>query len=304
MTQSLAHVHNVNSHHPNDSNTPSHPHSTIPDGTLGLPAILDLWHENAQLRTMLEEERLHKKKNKDSLNSTFSLPTRDNINGADQVITSPVTATHQHEEHPISGSTPVNDSIGMIRLHDKTILFHSSDVPDPPFRSFGKNIAELDKMWDDTPGLWTGTSPLVIRGTHIPLKYWPEIYKYRRPQQWTGMKQRWHQYHVSLLHFGYIVNFYVFHQRIILEYRHLSEEGFWQKYSKDGERLPFSDIVSMISTSRCKDNVDLVAGVKGLYGDSFERLFRYKCPRRKRWVVMTDANSIARRFFTLIKPSP
>jgi hypothetical protein len=79
----------------------------------------------------------------------------------------------------------------------------------------------------------------------------------------------------------------------------LGEVVFWQKYSRAGKRMPFSEIISKTLAHRRQNNRELAAAAKEVYGDSFETLFRYKCSRRKQMVVMTDEGSIARRFLSM-----
>jgi hypothetical protein len=111
----------------------------------------------------------------------------------------PVEGSQQ--EAPANDATPFppGNTTVILQTGRKIISFRSDDIPDPPVRSFAKNIPELDRMWDDASPQWSGTSLLVIRGNHIPVKYWPDVYKYRRSPQWTGIKQRWHQHRVSYL---------------------------------------------------------------------------------------------------------
>jgi hypothetical protein len=90
----------------------------------------------------------------------------------------------------------------VLPLAKKNLIFSKEDIPDPPSKSFTQNIAEMDEMWDDASPQWNNKSPLIIDylrrfcGSPIALKYWPDVYKYRLPMQWTGIKQRWHQYKV------------------------------------------------------------------------------------------------------------
>jgi hypothetical protein len=74
-----------------------------------------------------------------------------------------------------------------LRLVDKIVLFSTDDIPDPPNMSFSQDIAELDRIWDDSSPQWSTNSPLVIHGNHIPMKYWPDVYKYRSSKQWSGI---------------------------------------------------------------------------------------------------------------------
>jgi hypothetical protein len=162
--------------------------------------------ETLQLDAVPEEQkRLYRKleevyailKGKASL--SFTQEGRDQV---DNPLIEPIPPTEtSQQEAPAHISTPLSSGNMTVTLRTgkNTISFRSDDIPDPPVISFAKNIPQLDRMWDDASPQWSGTSPLVIQGNHIPVKYWPDVYKYRRSPQWTGIKQRWHQYRVSYL---------------------------------------------------------------------------------------------------------
>jgi hypothetical protein len=107
--------------------------------------------------------------------------------------------TSAHDSALLNHATtvePLRKTQEVLPLAKKNLIFSKEDIPDPPNKSFSQNIAELDEMWDDVSPQWNNKSPLIICGTPIALKYWPDVYKYRLPMQWTGIKQRWHQYKV------------------------------------------------------------------------------------------------------------
>lgn len=75
--------------------------------------------------------------------------------------------------------------------------FAVSDTPDPVAVTFVQDIPRLNAMWDDTSSHWRGESVLTIQGHPIPIKYWPEVYRYGKTRQWEGTKSRWIDWRVS-----------------------------------------------------------------------------------------------------------
>ena len=86
-----------------------------------------------------------------------------------------------------------------LRLAQLTILCSATDIPDPPALSFARDIAWLDRIWDDRSHQWDNSSPLRIRGHSIALVYWPSVYRYQGTKQWAGIKQRWFEWKVRWL---------------------------------------------------------------------------------------------------------
>jgi hypothetical protein len=87
----------------------------------------------------------------------------------------------------------------LLKLASRVLVFTDSDIPDPPNLSFAGNISFMHLMWDDALPGWNNASPLYICGVSVAIKYWLLVYSYRRPMQWSGLKQRWHGLRVSLL---------------------------------------------------------------------------------------------------------
>jgi hypothetical protein len=84
-----------------------------------------------------------------------------------------------------------------ITLGDGSVLnFTLDDVPDPIAVTFVQDICRLNAMWDDDSSHWGGESVLTIRERPIPIKYWPEVYRYGKAGQWAGTKSRWTDWRV------------------------------------------------------------------------------------------------------------
>jgi hypothetical protein len=106
----------------------------------------------------------------------------------------------QPERSPTGCATPTSDGcsdrVYSLRLADVTIEYTAADIPDPPALSFVRDLAWLDRLWDDGSPQWDNSSPLCIRGQRIALIHWPAIYRYNGKKQWTGIKQRWFEWKV------------------------------------------------------------------------------------------------------------
>jgi hypothetical protein len=109
---------------------------------------------------------------------------------------------------PSLGGPPVSQPVALmammsspersLMLGNGTILrFTVESIPDPPAVSFASNIPQLNSMWDDQTEHWCGTSPLIVSGHPIAVSYWPELYKYRKKDQWKGTKAKWFEWKVS-----------------------------------------------------------------------------------------------------------
>jgi hypothetical protein len=87
----------------------------------------------------------------------------------------------------------------LLKLASRLLVFADSDIPDPPNMPFAGSMSFMHLMWDDALPGWNNTSPLFICGISVAIKYWLYVYSYRRPLQWSGIKQRWHGLRVSPL---------------------------------------------------------------------------------------------------------
>ncbi|KAF4597693.1 hypothetical protein EYR40_008158 [Pleurotus pulmonarius] len=98
----------------------------------------------------------------------------------------------------ISGTPPSPLKSFTLTLGDGFRLsFTAHDVPEPPFLSFAKDLESLPPMWSDTSPVWDPSkAPFSIHGHPIALVHWRELY-HCKPQQWNGLKKRWHERKVS-----------------------------------------------------------------------------------------------------------
>jgi len=107
--------------------------------------------------------------------------------------TTQASAAAMHAFH--SAKKPLAERLLTLN-NGRTLQFTLDCVPDPPAISFATNIPYLNGMWDFDPAHWQGTSCLIVKGHHIPVAYWPELYKYGKKDQWKGMKTRWFEWKV------------------------------------------------------------------------------------------------------------
>ena len=56
------------------------------------------------------------------------------------------------------------------------LMFMEADIGSPPLTGFADDIADLNRMWDDTTPNWGGTSVLEIKGHPVPIIYWKDVY--------------------------------------------------------------------------------------------------------------------------------
>lgn len=93
-------------------------------------------------------------------------------------------------------------------LGDGLFRYLVNDVPPMPTDFFQRDLAILNKMWDDVSDSWCGTSPLSLRGEKdgvlvtkpIAPIYWSKVYRYRKPKIWYSSGQSWRNYEVILHH--------------------------------------------------------------------------------------------------------
>lgn len=71
----------------------------------------------------------------------------------------------------------------------KTITFTALDISDPPHLSYSNDLDNL--IYD-----WEYSSYLKIKGVPIPLKYWAEVYRWAKPEQWSILKDTWTNWRV------------------------------------------------------------------------------------------------------------
>lgn len=79
----------------------------------------------------------------------------------------------------------------------KVITFADNQLRDPPGISFSMDLEGLNAQWDDSSHHWCGAAALKIKGEPIALVYWQMLYSHHRPREWTRVKQKWGEWHVS-----------------------------------------------------------------------------------------------------------
>lgn len=83
--------------------------------------------------------------------------------------------------------------------------FKPSDIPPIPVDFFERNVAVLDRMWDDRSPQWNASSPLILSGdlngvpTQLPIAviYWPKLYQKDQTSRWRSSGQTWRNYKVA-----------------------------------------------------------------------------------------------------------
>jgi hypothetical protein len=111
----------------------------------------------------------------------------------------PLAAVSGPTQHMAAAANPSLHSTAVDNTKIRTVLlgsgmllsFTDNDVPDPTAVSFAHDIDRLAAMWDDGSSRWRGDSVLMIKGHAIALKHWPTVYKYGKPGQWKGTKNKW-----------------------------------------------------------------------------------------------------------------
>ena len=82
--------------------------------------------------------------------------------------------------------SPVKPKSKTLFLTDfkKTITFTALDISDPPHLKYSDDLDQLSVDWESS-------SYLRIKGVPIPLKYWAEVYRWAKPEQWSILKDTW-----------------------------------------------------------------------------------------------------------------
>ena len=87
-----------------------------------------------------------------------------------------------------------------VRLSHTTVMkVGRSMIPDPPLISYAKDIAKLNRVWDDTSPFWSPTEvPFQIQEVPVALTYWKDLYAYGKTGHWKGTKSKWADWKVLL----------------------------------------------------------------------------------------------------------
>jgi hypothetical protein len=121
--------------------------------------------------------------------------------------TAPVSLPHANQDwHRLPAPMPPSPggSLGHVdlskeislTLHDGPLVFTLAELNfvyllNPPTISLAKAPAVLWKAWDDSQGQSSCTSPLIIKGRKIAMKYWNYLLQQIGGNHWSQCKQAW-----------------------------------------------------------------------------------------------------------------
>lgn len=116
------------------------------------------------------------------------------------VVRVPPPSAAEPSEQPPAPAVSTPDPLECIELaNGRMFRFSKWSIPDPPSISFAKDLPRLVRMWDDGSPEWNPSEAVLhIQGEPIALKYWPLLYRYGKPGQWTGTKKNWAKWQVRV----------------------------------------------------------------------------------------------------------
>jgi hypothetical protein len=84
----------------------------------------------------------------------------------------------------------------LLTLHDGPLIFSLADLDfvyllNPPSITLAKAPGLLWNAWDDSQGQGTCTSPLIVKGRKIAMKYWSSLLQQIGGNHWSQRKQAW-----------------------------------------------------------------------------------------------------------------
>lgn len=197
--------------------------------------------------------------------------------------------------NPSLHSTAVdNTKIRTVLLGSGMLLsFTDNDVPDPTAVSFAHDIDRLAAMWDDGSSRWRGDSVLMIKGHAIALKHWPTVYKYGKPGQWKGTKNKWAEWRVGpsgALGQCVLTNGLA-RQYVVERFCQGTAEEFWAEFTvPDGKRMAFTNIVATLREARLRRDAEISA--QASQAGSVQYTYR----KGSRTHTMQRPHAIAKRF--------
>ena len=144
-------------------------------------------------------------------------------------------------------------------------------IPDPPLISYAKDVAKLNRVWDDTSPFWSPMEvPFQIQEVPVALMYWKDLYAYGKTGHWKGTKSKWADWKVLLApfcgHATVFVDGFSFFQTVVDRYRQSTIEDFWAEFSEGGKRLCFTAIVSRLREQRKARDEEVAAQAAREYG--------------------------------------
>lgn len=82
-------------------------------------------------------------------------------------------------------STKKSGKQGILRMPDAPpLVFSELDLPSPPNMGYAKNISRLFREWEDRT-----CAQVVVKGVHVPYRYWGRLYRDIAPASWKVLKQ-------------------------------------------------------------------------------------------------------------------
>ncbi|KAJ3901074.1 hypothetical protein F5879DRAFT_808005 [Lentinula edodes] len=176
--------------------------------------------------------------------------------------------------------SPVGKGITTIKIaHGQLVNFESADIRDPRQISFATNIPRLERVWDDEGPNWDpadcGANLLLINGTPIALRYWPEVFSGKKDARWKALKKNWTEW-----------------KFVVERYCSSTADAFWKEFSSaDGKPFNWKRICETLRVQRAAHEQNIVDRAKAEYGADFDKIFV------NRGKVLTDRTAIARRYF-------
>jgi len=107
------------------------------------------------------------------------------------------TADQRHKKK--TKSTETKETYAIYLGSGVRLEYYESDFCEPPsLNGLVSTPARFLEAWDQNSSTGNCTSPLIIRGVPVPVKYWRTYYGNFRKKKWGLMKQSWLSYKVRL----------------------------------------------------------------------------------------------------------
>ncbi|KAH9164833.1 hypothetical protein EDB89DRAFT_2067853 [Lactarius sanguifluus] len=194
----------------------------------------------------------------------------------------PSPPTSSHQRPPTPAESVLQGPLDYLKLgNGRSLCFEKQSVPDPPLVSFAKDLPRLMRTWDDSSPEWTPSEAVLrIQGEPIALKHWPTVYRYGKSGQWACTKKNWAHW-----------------RDIATSWQELTETGFWQKFTADGQPMSYTAICEALKEERMAADRCLAEQAKDKYGDGFGAAFEYR--RGSQHIVRNKSSAIAKHYRSL-----
>ncbi|KAH9043623.1 hypothetical protein EDB85DRAFT_1911398 [Lactarius pseudohatsudake] len=194
----------------------------------------------------------------------------------------PSPPTSSHQQPPTLDVSALRGPLDYLKLgNGRSLCFEKQSVPNPPLVSFAKDLPRLVRTWDDSSPEWTPSEAVLrIQGEPIALKHWPTVYRYGKSSQWAGTKKNWAHW-----------------RDIATSWQELTETGFWQKFTADGQPMSYTAICEALKGERMAAARCLAEQAKDKYSDGFGAAFEYR--RGSEHIVRNKSSAIARHYLSL-----